>query len=77
MGFVCSVRISEQTANFALHKIRRLVFITEMGFIYCAVRKEFLYNTDMFRLEKVNIRLYNMIIISLLRTELALGENMR
>ena len=48
-----------------------------MGFIYCAVRKEFLYNTDMFRLEKVNIRLYNMIIISLLRTELALGENMR
>ena len=46
---VCFVWISEQTANFALHNIKRLVFITDVESIYCAVRTESLYNTDTFR----------------------------
>ena len=50
MNFVCFVRISEQTANFALHDIKSLVFITEMESVYCAVCTESLYNTDTFRL---------------------------
>jgi hypothetical protein len=77
MEFVRFVWISEQTENYALHNIKRLVFITEVESVYCAVRKEFLFNTDKLRLEKVNIRLCNMIINSLFRTDLSLGENMR
>ena len=50
MNFVCFVWISEQTANFALHNIKRLVFKTEVESVYCAVRTESVYNTDMFRL---------------------------
>jgi len=46
MEFVCFVRISEQTASFAVHSIKRLVFITEVESVYCAVRTESLYNTD-------------------------------
>jgi len=42
--------ISEQTANFALGDIKRLVFITEVESVYSAVRTEFLYNTDTIRL---------------------------
>jgi hypothetical protein len=38
MEFVCFVRISEKTANFALRSIKRLVFITEVDSVYCAVR---------------------------------------
>jgi len=38
------------TANFALHNTERLVFITELESVYCAVRTESLYNTDTFRL---------------------------
>ena len=34
----CFVRISEQTATFALYSINWLVFITEMKSVYCAVR---------------------------------------
>jgi len=45
MEFVCFVWISEQTANFALHIIKRLVFVTEVESVYCAVRTESLYNT--------------------------------
>ena len=45
---MCFVRISEQTANFALHVIRRSVFITEVESVYSAVRTESLYNTDSF-----------------------------
>jgi hypothetical protein len=40
---MCFVRISEQTATFALQNIKRLVFITEMVSVYCAVRTESLY----------------------------------
>jgi hypothetical protein len=54
MEFVCFVWISEQTANFALHNIKSLVFITELESNYCAVRTESLYDTDRFRLQKVN-----------------------
>jgi hypothetical protein len=43
---MCFVRISEQTATFALQNIKRLVFITEVESAYCAVRAESLYKTD-------------------------------
>jgi len=41
MEFVCFIWISEQTANFALHNIKRWVFITEVESVYCAVRTVF------------------------------------
>jgi hypothetical protein len=50
MEFVCFVWISEQTANFALCNIKRLVFITEVENVYCAIRTESLYNRDKSRL---------------------------
>jgi hypothetical protein len=43
---MCFVRISEQTATFALQNIKRLVFITEVESVYSAVRPESLYKTD-------------------------------
>jgi hypothetical protein len=43
---MCFVRISEQTATFALQNIKRLVFITEIENVYSAVRAESLYKTD-------------------------------
>ena len=55
MEFVCLVWISEETTNFALHKIKRLVFITEVESVYYAVRTESLCNTDTFRLWKVKM----------------------
>jgi hypothetical protein len=42
--------ISEQTANFALHIIKKLVYIPEVKSVYCAVRAEFLYKTGTFLL---------------------------
>jgi hypothetical protein len=45
---VCFIWISEQTANFALHVVRRSVFIREVESVYSAVRTESLYNTDSF-----------------------------
>jgi hypothetical protein len=54
MGFVYFVWISEQTANFALQNMKRLVFITEMESVYSAVQTESLNNTDTIRLQKVN-----------------------
>jgi hypothetical protein len=47
---MCFVRISEQTATFALQNIKRLVFITEVESGYSAVRSESLYKTDTLRL---------------------------
>ena len=44
------VRISEQTATFALYCINWLVFITVVESVYSAVRIESLYNTDAIRL---------------------------
>jgi hypothetical protein len=44
--FMCFVRILEQAATSALYNIKRLVFITEVESIYCAVRSESLYKTD-------------------------------
>jgi hypothetical protein len=43
---MCFVRISEQTATFALWHIKKLVFITEVESVYSAVRTEFSYKTD-------------------------------
>jgi len=54
MEFVCFIRISEQTANFALQDIKRLDFITEWESAYCAVRTESLHNTDRFRPKKLS-----------------------
>jgi len=53
MEFVYFVRILEQTANCASHKIKRLVFITRMESVYCVVNTESLYNIDTFHLQKV------------------------
>jgi hypothetical protein len=47
---MCFVRISEQTAIFALQNINRLVFITEVETVYSAVRIEPVYKTDTLRL---------------------------
>ena len=52
---MCFVRISEQTATFALHCINWLVFITEVESVYCAVSFESLYNTDTIRFRRVNL----------------------
>ena len=42
----CFVRISEQTATFALYSIDWLVFITVVESVYCAVRTDSLYKAD-------------------------------
>jgi hypothetical protein len=47
---MCFVRISEETATFALQNIKRLVFITEVESVYSAVRIESLRKTDMLSL---------------------------
>jgi hypothetical protein len=54
MEFVCFDWISKQTANFALHNIKKIGFITEVESVYSAVRTESLYNTDTFGHWKVN-----------------------
>jgi hypothetical protein len=41
--FMCFVWISEQTAIISLYSINWLVFVTETGCVYCAVRTESLY----------------------------------
>jgi len=50
MEFVCFECISEQTAKSALQNIQRLMFITEVERVYCAVPTESLHNTNKFRL---------------------------
>jgi hypothetical protein len=47
---MCFIRISEQTATFALQNIKRFVFITEVESVYSAVRAESLYKADTLRL---------------------------
>jgi len=42
----CFVRISEQTATFALYDINWLVFITVVESVYSAVRTDSLYKAD-------------------------------
>jgi hypothetical protein len=44
--FMCFVWISEQTAIISLYSIHRLVFITEIECVYCAVRNESLNITE-------------------------------
>jgi hypothetical protein len=39
-AYLCFVWISEQTVTFFLYSIKWLVFITETGCVYCAVRTE-------------------------------------
>ena len=50
IAIMCSVWLSEERVSFALYVINRLVFITEVESVYCAVRMESLYNTDTIRL---------------------------
>ena len=52
---MCFVWLSEITVHFALYIIKRLVFITEVKSVYCAVRTDSLYKPDTFRLERVKI----------------------
>jgi hypothetical protein len=51
---MCFVRISEQTAVITLYSINWLVFITEKGCVYCAVRAEFVYKI------RVRFSVYNL-----------------
>ena len=44
---MCFVCLSEETVTFALYIINRLVFITEVESVYCAVQTESLHNTGM------------------------------
>ena len=45
--FMCFVWISEQTAIISLYSINWLVFITETGCVYCAVRTGSLYTASL------------------------------
>ena len=45
---MCFEWLSEETVPFVLYVIKRLVFIIEAESVYCAVRDESLYKTDMF-----------------------------
>ena len=51
----CFVRISEQTATFALYIINWLVFITVVESVYCAVRTDSLYKADCVSSFKANV----------------------
>jgi hypothetical protein len=57
---MCFVSLSEQTVNFSLYNINRLVFINEVEIVYCAVRTESLYNTDTSRYRRVEAAALNM-----------------
>jgi hypothetical protein len=47
---MCFVRISKQSATFAIYDINSLFYITEVESVYSAVRTESLNKTDTFRL---------------------------
>ena len=46
---MCFVWLSEQTVDFVLYIINRLVFIAEVESVFCAVRTESLHKTDTYR----------------------------
>jgi len=48
IAYMCFVWLSERTVIFALYIINWLVFVTEVESVYCAVRAEPLYKTNMF-----------------------------
>jgi hypothetical protein len=52
------VRISEQTGTFAWCFINRLVFITEMESVYCAVRTEYLHPSRVSPYITVRVHVY-------------------
>jgi len=45
----------KKTANVSLCNVKRIVFIIEVESVYCTVRTLSLYNTGMFRLQKVTV----------------------
>ena len=51
---MCFVWIWEQTAIISLYSFYRLVFITETGCIYCAVRTEYIWITLLLAFHMVN-----------------------
>ena len=51
--------ISEQTATFALYSTDRLVFITVVESVYCAVRTDCLYKGDYVSTSKGSVHQYN------------------
>ena len=57
----CFVRISEQTATFALYIIDWLVFITVVESVYCAVRADSLYKADYVSSLKGYVKIFRII----------------
>jgi hypothetical protein len=56
------VWLSEHTVTFAFYIISRLVFITEVDSVYCAVRTEPLYKTDTprsYRAKNAGVEIHN------------------
>jgi hypothetical protein len=53
--------LGTKKANFALHDVKRWVFVIEVKSVYCAVRAWALYNTDMVHLLKVTSTFNKMI----------------
>jgi len=51
---MCFVWLSERILTFALYIINMLGSITQVESVYCAVRTESLYNTEMSRPSRVN-----------------------
>ena len=45
IAFMCFVWFSEETVTFDLHIINRLIILTEVECVYCAIRTESLHNT--------------------------------
>ena len=60
----CFVRISEQTATFALYVIDWLIFITVVESVYCAVRTDSLYKAGYFSSLKVKEEMLQLCEIS-------------
>jgi hypothetical protein len=50
--FECLVRISEQTATFAVYVIKWLIFMTVVESVYSAVRTDFLYKAGCYNLSE-------------------------
>jgi len=46
IAFMCFVWLSEETVPPALYIINRLIFVTEVESVYCAVRTVLMYKTD-------------------------------
>ena len=60
------MRISEQTATFALYVIGLMVYMTVVGSVHCAVRIDSLYKAELrFFFKRLNNVFFNLILILL------------